>query len=91
MNSFSFAKTAGAILLSGFLAVLPATADVAEWSAEWSNDVVKIRSLDGTVTLTGELESFSDGVYIVKTKLGTFFIEVNKSTCEGPGCPFVMA
>ncbi len=51
---------------------------------------VKLKTLDGTMTVTGHLQSYANGYYVIRTKLGTFRIQIDKSVCEGPGCPFVM-
>lgn len=71
------------------LAVIVATAALAMPAAAGS-DLVKVKTLDGLTTLTGKLRSYDSVHYVIETKLGTFKVEINASTCEGLACPFVM-
>jgi phosphate transport system substrate-binding protein len=52
-------------------------------------DKVTLKSSDGTVNLEGDLVSFTDDNYIIRTDLGDLRIAANRVFCEGPGCPAV--
>lgn len=81
MRSDTFRKTALAALVSAATLALPMSANAQD---------VKLKTLDGRMTVTGILQSYANGFYIIQTKLGTFRIEIDKSVCEGIGCPFTM-
>lgn len=54
----------------------------------WAEKVT-LKSSDGTVNLEGDLVSFSEDNYIIRTDLGDLRIAANRVFCEGPGCPDV--
>lgn len=48
---------------------------------------VTLTTLDGSVTVDGELVSFADGFFRVETAYGTLTLDGGNVTCEGVGCP----
>lgn len=50
------------------------------------NDVT-LRSQDETVNLTGELLSFEDDIYVIRTNLGALRISADRVVCIGEACP----
>jgi hypothetical protein len=45
------------------------------------------RSLDGAVSLSGELGEFDGSTYVLKSVIGDIRIDVNDVECIGKGCP----
>lgn len=60
------------------LATLLATAAQAE---------VVLKSIDGTVSISGELLDVKDGTYVIDTELGMMAISMASVSCEGEQCP----
>jgi len=58
--------------------------------AAYANDV-QLRSTDGTMNLTGELVSFEDGIYKIRTELGQLSVSGSQFSCEGAACPTLSA
>ncbi len=54
-------------------------------------DQVTLKSSDGTVNLVGDLISFAEDNYIIRTDLGDLRIAANRVRCEGAACPQVAA
>ncbi|MFQ1701417.1 phosphate ABC transporter substrate-binding/OmpA family protein [Loktanella agnita] len=54
-----------------------------------SADIVRLKSVDGTINLEGELISFSDDYYLMQTPLGDLRVSSSRVSCEGPGCPSI--
>src|SRR6056297_579003 len=52
---------------------------------------VTLRSFDGFTQLRGELVEFSNGVYVIDTRLGTLEVDANQVECDGPACPALYA
>ncbi len=52
----------------------------------WADEVT-LKSADGTVNLMGDLISFSDDSFIIRTDLGDLRIAANRVRCEGAACP----
>lgn len=48
---------------------------------------VALKSTDGTLDLVGELVSFKDDVYTIRTTLGDLSISASQVRCEGEACP----
>ena len=63
-------------LASGLLFSQPATAGE-----------VALKSTDGTMNLIGELVSFEDGTYSIRTPLGVLSVNASEVRCEGAACP----
>ncbi|MGE4611770.1 MAG: phosphate ABC transporter substrate-binding/OmpA family protein [Paracoccaceae bacterium] len=51
---------------------------------------VTLRSIDGSISMNGELLSFDGEYYVLKVMLGQFEIAVADVTCEGEFCPELM-
>lgn len=52
-----------------------------------AQNTVTLQSQDDAVNLTGELVSFEDDVYLIRTNLGALRISADRVICTGPGCP----
>ena len=50
---------------------------------------VTLSSSDGQFSASGELVSFEDGIYTVKTTLGNMQIAAETVSCSGDGCPTI--
>lgn len=50
---------------------------------------VVLFSQDGSVTIVGELVSFENNDYTVRTIFGELILNVEDVVCEGDGCPVV--
>ncbi len=48
---------------------------------------VKLVSQDGNVQITGDLLSFENEIYLIKTALGNMRVSAADMACEGGGCP----
>ncbi|MEO0913210.1 MAG: phosphate ABC transporter substrate-binding/OmpA family protein [Pseudomonadota bacterium] len=48
---------------------------------------VTLRTTDGSLSLTGDLQEFDGKVYRISTLIGLLEIDVASVTCEGAGCP----
>ncbi len=48
---------------------------------------VALKSTDGTLDLVGELVSFKDDIYTIRTSLGDLSISASQVRCEGESCP----
>lgn len=48
---------------------------------------VALKSTDGTMNLNGELVSFEDGIYSIRTPLGVLSVSASDVRCEGEACP----
>ena len=46
-----------------------------------------LKANDGSVDITGELLSFEDGFYTIRSVLGDMRISAARMSCEGAGCP----
>lgn len=53
----------------------------------WAENTITLQSQDDAVNLTGELVSFEEGVYVIRTNLGALRISADRVKCSGPGCP----
>ena len=78
MNTISRIALAAVLTYSGAIAVQAQDA---------ANNEVTLRSQDETVNLTGELLSFEDDIYVIKTNLGALRISSDRVTCIGEACP----
>ena len=80
MKSSSFSIKTGAFCMLSIVgaAVLPTNVMA---------DDVTLKSADGTVNLTGELLTFEDNSYVVRTPLGDLRIAASRVSCEGESCP----
>ncbi|QHQ36934.1 phosphate ABC transporter substrate-binding/OmpA family protein [Algicella marina] len=58
-------------------------------SASAQAEEVTLKTIDGTLTLTGDLLDFDGRVYKIQTLIGSLEIDVASVTCEGSGCPAV--
>ncbi len=67
------------ITIASLLGVLTATTALSEQ--------VVLRSLDGSISITGDLVKFEDGIYSINSAVGTMGIAAALVECEGPGCP----
>lgn len=67
------------VILTFFIAIPSANAEQ-----------VTLRSLDGSVAMTGDLLSFDGEKYVLKVMLGQFEIAVADVTCEGEFCPEII-
>ena len=68
------------------LAAIMACGVVSTAWAQEENEVT-LRSQDETVNLTGELLSFEDDIYVIKTNLGSLRISSDRVVCIGEACP----
>lgn len=50
-------------------------------------ETVTLVGKDGNTSVVGDLISFENGVYLIKTGLGQIEISATLADCEGPGCP----
>jgi len=50
-------------------------------------DQVRLYSPDGTTSITGELLSFDEDIYILETVIGTVQLSRTMALCEGQACP----
>lgn len=55
--------------------------------AGFAQNIVTLQSQDEAVNLTGELLSFQDDVYVIRTNLGSLRISADRVECFGEGCP----
>ena len=55
-------------------------------SASYAQEVT-LSSQDGLFSASGELVSFEDGIYTIKTTLGNMQVASNNVSCAGDGCP----
>ena len=51
---------------------------------------VLLESLDGTISITGELTSHDSENYVIETNLGNMSIPVSQVNCIGAACPEIM-
>ena len=51
---------------------------------------VTLKSLDGSISMNGELVSFDGEYYVLKVMLGQFTISVEEVICEGAFCPEIV-
>jgi phosphate transport system substrate-binding protein len=72
-------------LKTGSIGIVIAAATLIAGSA--AADEVTLKSADGTVNLMGDLISFTDDNYIIRTDLGDLRIAANRVRCEGATCP----
>lgn len=47
---------------------------------------IVVTSLDGEMTISGDLLEVSNGSYVIATEVGEMRISLSDVTCEGPGC-----
>ena len=66
---------------------IAAALSVAAGTAAWAQNTVTLQSQDDAVNLTGELVSFEDNVYVIRTNLGALRISGDRVSCSGEGCP----
>lgn len=52
---------------------------------------VELRSLDGTVTLEGNLLAYDGAYYQIETLYGPMTVSAQGVSCAGPGCPDLMS
>ena len=52
---------------------------------------VTLNSLDGTVSMSGDLLEFDGATYLLKMLIGEISIDASQVVCEGPGCPNLLA
>lgn len=52
---------------------------------------ITLKSLDGTVSMTGELVEFDGITYRISMLIGEISIDAAQVVCEGPGCPNLVA
>ncbi len=52
---------------------------------------VTLKSLDGTVSMTGDLLEFDGISYRILMLIGEISIDASQVVCEGPGCPNMLA
>ena len=55
-----------------------------------SAEEVTLRSLDGSVAMTGELVSFDGDTYTLNVSLGEFSVSASEVICEGEFCPIIV-
>lgn len=65
-----------ALTLTAALAASPALADV-----------VTVTSVDGEMSITGELLGVEEGAYVMSTTIGVFRLGLDEVTCDGAACP----
>ncbi len=51
---------------------------------------VTLNSLDGTLSITGELLEYTDETYLIASNIGNLTISTDAVTCEGEACPSLM-
>jgi len=56
-----------------------------------SAEVVTLNSLDGTVSMTGDLLGFDGDTYQLNMQMGEISVDAAQVECEGPGCPNLLA
>jgi phosphate transport system substrate-binding protein len=66
-------------LLAASAFVVSATAGLAE--------KITLKSNDGAVVITGELVSFENGFYTIRSNMGMIGIVADRVTCSGEACP----
>ncbi len=49
--------------------------------------VVTLHGYDGSINVTGTLQDFADGRYVLKTALGELRLPASEVQCKGDGCP----
>lgn len=74
-------KTTSTIAIAAVMACAAFSAAIAQ------DNEVTLRSQDETVNLTGELLSFEDDIYVIKTNLGALRISSDRVVCIGEACP----
>ena len=52
-------------------------------------EIVRLTSIDGGTTLTGDFISFDGQVYTIRTIVGEFTVDAFQVTCAGAACPVV--
>lgn len=52
---------------------------------------ITLKSKDGAVSTTGELISFENGFYTIRSNMGMIGINASRVTCVGKGCPTAAA
>ncbi len=52
-----------------------------------AQNTVTLQSQDDAVNLTGELVSFEDDIYVIRTNLGALRISADRVKCSGAACP----
>ena len=77
MNMLRRTKLAGAAVLA-----MMSTSALAQ--------VVTLNSLDGTLSITGELLNFDSDNYSIASNIGTLTVAVSAVDCIGDGCPDLM-
>jgi len=82
MRKLRLAMTAGVTFLSLVFASVFAPASAQE---------ITLNSLDGTVSLTGELLDFDGERYRLKLLVGEISVDAAQVECQGPGCPNLVA
>lgn len=50
-----------------------------------------LQSADGTINLTGDIVSFENGIYGIRTSFGDLNVKAEGVTCAGDGCPSIDA
>ncbi len=63
-----------------FSAILASSGSVAA-------QTITLTTLDGSMTLVGELQSFEDGLIVIATSVGEVTIPASLVECQGEGCP----
>ncbi len=51
---------------------------------------VVLKANDGSVDIEGDLVSFEDGVYTIRTLLGEMRMSASRVSCEGAACPVIV-
>lgn len=51
---------------------------------------VTLNSLDGSLSVTGELVEYSNDYYIIKSQIGNLTVATDKVECVGDGCPSLL-
>jgi len=52
---------------------------------------ITLKSLDGTVAMTGDLLEYDGNTYLLGMLIGDISIDAGQVTCEGAGCPSLLA
>lgn len=69
---------------------LIATAVFAAISAGASAEPVTLNSLDGTLSITGDLVEYTNESYVIASNIGNLTIATDAVTCAGDACPSLM-
>ena len=70
--------------------ILVNLAAFAMFSAGVSAEPVTLNSMDGTLSITGELTDFSNEHYVIETNIGNLTIATDAVECIGETCPSLM-